>query len=623
MASNQNPGPNLTNAPVVFNTPETTQVTSKLGLLPIELQRKILDNVSRRDILNVAQVKAMSYAARLSLYTTVSLRLAQHEDFGRDINQFMAAGAHNMSLVQNLSILNSKRRRGRGTLGMEEPPHRFDRSGEWKQSGLFTEYANHFNQAMRILFARIPNLRTVRWFHLFKMDYETFAFLFATYVDTLMGIETYTLTGDEVPILPGQPNLTQFPRLRIALYAFQTSGQNKTLNPSVVLLFYRLTQRLSHLVLGDERLVRRVDNTAATRSDPPYAQLSVCEALLPLARAPANFDNFSELDVIGMDITPPLNQPVPLRPAFDLYNLRRLSLVSCVGTESLLDILSMPAPHAIFPYVFTRMRLKEFCIRYEGPTPELKAALERFLTSFTGLELLSVLLDDEPENEMIDHTGFMVAHGQTLKVLVWEVRKLNRHERPFGLEDPVGDKPAFLELLSETCPNLQELGVVLNMRLLYQRGRAIDRISSRRPFAMLRLPYLKTLHCREFFVTKGRLLSTAFVLNATKAIATSFLDWAFHSHGCSSPLELLAVGPLTFRDRWIHNHYSQDYTENPDVGPMFYDVGTYPDNLTGIAHRLNPLLKMRQPHLDIVLDDVEIIRQDYKHTRVFDSYWLR
>lgn len=50
MASNQNPGPNLTDAPVVFNAPETTQVTSKLGLLPIELQRKILDNVRRMEL---------------------------------------------------------------------------------------------------------------------------------------------------------------------------------------------------------------------------------------------------------------------------------------------------------------------------------------------------------------------------------------------------------------------------------------------------------------------------------------------------------------------------------------------------------------------------------------------
>ncbi|EGC48342.1 predicted protein [Histoplasma capsulatum var. duboisii H88] len=622
MASDQNSGQSLAVALGHINTPETTQVTSKLEILPIELQRAILEYVSRRDVLNLAQVRAMSYAARLNIYTSVSLRLAQHEGFIQDVNRFMSAGSRNMSLVQNLSILNSKRRRILGVCSIGAP-YRFGRSGEWRQKRLFTEYSILFNRMMRILFSNTSGLRTVRWFHLFKMDNDTFASLFNTHVDTLMGIETYTLTGDEIPILPGHPSLDQFPRLRIGFSAFQASGCNKILNPSVISLIARLTRRLSHFVLGDERLVLIVDSNATTRSNPPYIQMSLHEVLQPLAEAQVTFGNLSQLDIIGIDMTPLQNQLAPLRPTFDLYNLRRLSLVSCVGTEGLLNVLSMPAPHMMSPYVFSRMRLKEFCIRYEGPTLGLKIALVRFLTSFTGLELLSVLLDDEPENTMIDHTGFMYAHGPTLKVLVWEVRKQNRHERPFGLEDDIRGKPAFLELLSQTCPNLQELSVVLNMRLLYVRGRGFDRIHSRRPYAMLRLPHLKTLHCRDFLMPKGRLLTTAFVIDATKSIATMFLDWAFHFHRFASPLELLAVGPLTFHDRWIQNHYSQDYSANPADGLIFYDVRTCPNNLMGIAHQLNPLLTTRGPYASIELDDVEMVRQHYKHTRVFDSYWLK
>ncbi|OAT12327.1 hypothetical protein BDBG_17657 [Blastomyces gilchristii SLH14081] len=619
MTSNKGSGPNPTNEPMGLNAPETTQVTSGLELLPVELQRAILERVPRRDVLNAARVKAMSYAARLILYTTVSLRLAQHESFIEDINRFVSAGRQNMALVQNLSILNWKKRRAVGS----GHPYRFYRNGEWRRRNLFTQNSNHFNETMRGLFASISNLRTVRWFHLFKMNYETFASLFAMHVDTLMGIETYALTGDEVPILPGSHSLDRFPRLRIALYAPQASGWDNTLNPSMITLLACLTRRLNHLVLGDEGLVISVDRNTAIAPSPPRSQASIYHVLLPLARMPAVFDNFSKLDIIGMDITSPPNQLAPLLPVFDLYNLNRLSLVSCVGTEGFLKALSRPEPQMMFPYVASRMRLKEFCIRYEGPTLELKVALQQFLTSFTGLELLSVLLDDEPEREMMDYTGIILAHGPTLKVLVWDIRKCNRHQRPFCLENPVRGRPAFLELLSETCPNLEELGVVLNMRLLYQRGQDIDRISSHRPFAMVRLPRLKTLHCREFFIQKGRLLSTARVLNATKAIATSFLDRAYYSHNGSSPLELLAVGPLNFHDRWIQNHFSQDYTATPGAGPVFYDISTCPDNLMGLAHRLNPLLRVRQPDLNIELDDVEMIRQDYKHTRVFDSYWVR
>ncbi|OJD27189.1 hypothetical protein ACJ73_01415 [Blastomyces percursus] len=619
MTSNPSSGPNPTNEPMRFNAPKTTQVTSGLELLPVELQRAILERVRRRDVLNAARVKAMSYAARLTLYTTVSLRLAQHERFVEDANRFASAGRQNMALVQNISILNSKKGRAVGN----GHPHRFRRDGEWRRRDLFSQNSKHFNEVMRGFFASIPNLRTVRWFHLFKMDHETFTSLFAMHADTLMGIETYALTGDEVPILPGSHSLDRFPRLRIALYASQVSGWSNALNPSMIALLACLTRRLNHLVLGDERLVISVDRNTTVASSQPHTQASLYEVLYSLARMSATFDNFSNLDIIGMDITSPRNQLVPLRPVFDLYNLNRLSLVSCVGTEGFLKALSRPSPQMMFPYVASRMRLKEFCIRYEGPTPELKASLQQFLTSFTGLELLSVLLDDEPEHEMMDHTGIMLAHGPTLKVLVWDIRKRNRHGRPFCLENPVRGGPSFLEFLSETCPNLEELGVVLNMRLLYQRGQGIDRISSHRPFAMLRLPRLKTLHCREFFIQKGRLLSTAHILNATKAIATSFLDWAYYSHNGSSPLELLAVGPLNFHARWIQNHFSEDYTATPSAGPLFYDISTYPDNLMGIAHRLNPLLRVRQPDLDIELDDVEMVRQDYKHTRVFDSYWVR
>ncbi|PGH06605.1 hypothetical protein GX51_02232 [Blastomyces parvus] len=622
MTSNQSSGQIPTNASVGLNNPGTAQVTSKLGLLPVELQRAILERIPRRDVLNAARVKAISYAARLTLYTTVSLRLAQHEGFIEDVDRFVSAGLQNMALVQNISILNSKTRRAVSNID-NGAPYRFWRDGEWREGGLFTHNANLFNHLMRGLFASIPNLRTVRWFHLFKMDNETFASLFAMHVDRLMGIETYTVTGDEVPILPGRYSLDRFPRLRIALYAFKTSGVRKTLNPTITALLASLTRRLNHLVLGDERLVLSADMNAAIVSAAPYTQVSLYGVLLPLTGAPVRLDNLSKLDIIGMDIASPQILLAPMRSVFDLYNLNRLSLISCVGTERLLKLLSKPAPHMMFPYVDSRMRLKEFCIRYEGPTLELKAALVQFLTSFTGLELLSVLLDDDPGIEVMDHTGIMFTHGPTLKVLVWEIRKRNRTERPFSLETPVGGRPAFLELLSETCPNLQELGVVLNMRLLYQRGQGIGRISSRRPFAMLRLPHLKTLHCRDVFIHKGRLLSTAHVLNATKAIATSFLDWAYYFHDASSPLELLAVGPLSFHDRWILNHYSQDYTTTPDAGPIFYDVSTCPDNLMGIAHRLNPLLKVRQPYRTIELDDVEMVRQDYKHTRVFDSYWLR
>ncbi|EEH41323.1 hypothetical protein PAAG_03609 [Paracoccidioides lutzii Pb01] len=654
MASNLDSGVGFASSLVPLGTPASPQSTLTFEGMPLDVQRIIMDNVSRQDILNMARVKALSSAARLCLYTTVSLRLAQHEGFIEDLNRFKAAGWHNLALVQNISILNSKRRRRDPRTGQVLPHYRFNRFGNWVGKDLWTTNSEVFNQEIRSLLVNIPNLRSVRWFHVFKMSHETFAAIFTAHINTLSSLETNTLTGSEVAILPWRPNLVQSLPLSIGLHNLKIVGRNGTLNSSLLNFLTRLAPRFDHLVLGDELLLHTLDDAWGGRPHRVYEKPSVGDVLRLLAGATNTLENLSKLDVIGMevarapnqqatdaaltlmslqeihgsaiDVTLFLDQGVPLRPTIDLYNLRRLSLISCTGTEGLLTVLSLPAPHTTLPYVQTRMRLKEFCIRHEFRQRGIKTALENFLLSFRGLELLSILLDGVTCRinpiEVPNHEMFMDVHGPTLKVLVWEIRK-HQGNTPVDVEDSISGESSFLEYLSETCPNLQELGLVLNMKLLHRRGLAMRRIASHTPYSMLRLPHLKTLHCRDIFITQGRLSTPGFIVNATKSIATAFLDWGFHIHGGASSLELLAVGPMHTRDRWIQNHIRQDYTHRPEAGPIFYDVRTYPDNLTGVSHLLNPLLKTRQPNGEIVLDEVENIRQHYKYTRVFDSYWLR
>ncbi|PGH14396.1 hypothetical protein AJ79_03038 [Helicocarpus griseus UAMH5409] len=592
--------------------------TSRFEQLPFDILRIVVAYIPRRDLPNAARIKVLSDAARLRLYTNVSLRLAQHEDCFDELRLFDAAGPRNMALIQNISILNSKRASQQVQGDIESKSYSFDNYGEWKQRKIYEDFIKRFNSTLQRLLADIPSLRTIRWFHTFSMNHETLASLFRDHLTTLVGIEADRIAGHQLPLFPDQADLPLSPQLKIAIHSVDTMGLEGALSPPLSSVFVRLAERLNHIVLGDERSTYILGIAFATNQDKPRP--SLYKALQPLPEEPRFFKNLSKLDIIGLNIGSRPFQSIHLGSFINLYSLRRLSLISCVGTKGLLNMLSAPSSQTTISHGSAQMQLKEFCIRYERPTPGVKKALQQFLVSFNGLELLSVLLDGELEDETIDHTGFMSAHGPTLKTLVWEVRR-DRQKRSFSLEDSVGGRPAFFTLLSEKCPNLQELSVPINMRL-HIRGNGVDRIRSDGPFAMLRLPNLKTLHCRESFVPKGR-LTAAFVVSATKALATSFLDWGTHSQGCSPPLELLAIGPLTLHDRWIQNCRYHDYTVRPDSGPIFYDVSRCTDNVLGISHLLNPLARPTEPRGEVVLDDVEQIRQDYKHTRVFDSYWLR
>ncbi|KAK2781870.1 hypothetical protein FQN52_009054 [Onygenales sp. PD_12] len=595
--------------------PAAAQTVSILERFPLDVQRAILDYVPRKDLPNLARVKAISFAARLHLYRTVQLRVAQHEGFVRDLDYFLKAGKENLAMVENISILNSTRRQCSRSIG-----HSWNRDGSWKEREEYMENVNEFNDKILIILRYSRNLQSVRWFHTFKMKQSTFSMIIALSTRTLTNIETHGLIIDDHPPSTPLSGLPDIPRLKISLHTAATTRHCGVLTPELTSIFTQQASNITHLVIGNESdIIRTANSWIATRNIPPD-RTPIYQLLQPRGASIAEFRNVQKLGLIGLRVIPLLNPPDPviLRPALDLYRLHSLSLDSCVGIETLLGGLSRSARDSDRPYAQTRLKLKEFRVRAENPSQTIKTALERFLASFKGLKLLSVLLDGT--DEMIDHATVMAAHGGTLKVLVWEGRRSLRSNH-IDLEHSIDGTPAFLTLLSETCPNIEELSVVLNMRTLYLRNQG--RLYCPCPYMMLQLPRLKTLHCRDFLVPNSRSLLPEYAIHANRMVATSFLDWGTHAHFGLSKLELLAVGPINFHDRWVQNHHSHDYSVHPERGPIFYDVRTMQDNLMDIAHCLNPLVKVRARTNDIVPNDVEEIKREYRHTRVFESYWLR
>lgn len=365
--------------------------------------------------------------------------------------------------------------------------------------------------------------------------------------------------------------------------------------------------KFNKLVLGDERWT-----WASGRADGPHKPYFEQMPLLRLLRGFMEIGGLSslhQLDLIGVKVT----GSVPEDSLLDFYRLTRLSLESCPGTSDLLAVLTRNAD---------RVKLKELKIREEKVPLEVMRNLEVFLSSFTGLELLSVLLDNA--SETMNYRGFMQSHGATLKVLVWECRKRNRTLAPFDLETSSDDGPAFIEELCKTCTKLEELSIALDMRLQYENTIKCNRIKSLLPFQVLTLPNLKTFHSRILPSASRLGVSREFVMQANKAIVSMYISWGYFTLGTKCNLELVAVGSPSYSDRWLQSHTMRAYEENTTIAtPIFFDVGITQDSDLLNKHKLSCIGKFNQAKKSFVCDGLDEIKESYAYTRVFDSYWLR
>ena len=92
----------------------------------------------------------------------------------------------------------------------------------------------------------------------------------------------------------------------------------------------------------------------------------------------------------------------------------------------------------------------------------LLQVVERFLSSFVGLEHLSIIMGGKGVSSLkwLKPRCFIKGHGRSLKTLVWEGRQRFRSKWDVDNVVPLRSDANFQELddICEGCPNLMELG---------------------------------------------------------------------------------------------------------------------------------------------------------------------
>ncbi|PGH10762.1 hypothetical protein AJ80_07412 [Polytolypa hystricis UAMH7299] len=581
---------------------------------PVEILLAIFKLLGPSDLGKMMVVsKAFTHAVPICLYKCVKLRVSEI-NLEEELHLFMGARADNLRLVEEFSLLNTTRGRiCTSSAGWAS-------NGMWKQLNTYLHWATVLNERVVELVDKLgPNLHTLRWDHTFRMFYSTLAELLNKrpnlihiHANEMMGrpFEISSKAGTALTAL-------ELRTIHVSARHISTSG----ISPAASVLVMRSGKNLKRLVLGNERwaLTSKNMTTDFLADDGAKRIAPLDEIMKRISRGRNVLPSLSHLDLIAVQVSPSSPGAVDLCHTFDFNRLTRLSLESCRGTEALLLNLAIPDSPVT-------LNLKEFRIRHEAPSEKLLPALETFLSSFTGLELLSVLLDKT--ERMIDHKGFMRAHGPTLKVLVWEGRKTNKTLVPISLEvkrehnDP---SEPFLVDLGLHCRNLRELSIPLNMRLPFETGIKAWRVLIGLPFQLLALPHLKTLHGRFLPFPRRNVVSTIFVVNANKSVATEYLDWGYHKLGRKPNLDLVALGAPTYNDRYLQDYGASDYRKMNILPPLFYDVQVVSNNLTGHNHFLNPLGERNGNggNTDFIPASIDTIRETYPHTRVFESYWLK
>lgn len=360
---------------------------------------------------------------------------------------------------------------------------------------------------------------------------------------------------------------------------------------------------LKALRFGQEKAL--VDRYRLGRSGFQEQTVQPLESLLTIVRF-QEMQKLEELCLYGLNLSPLfLGSP---NPTSFIFGLKRLTLESCSGTAELLHSLVATFYEAQTSSSLNKRapQLKHFLLRHEAPSTQLKTALSRFLSSFTGLETLSLLLENAT---FLDRPcSFLPNHGVTLKTLVLECRIQPRENlgldtsRPFGAgaytqvlwQDTIED-------ICQLCPNLEELGTGFPWN---------DEIVRLRKTSLPTLKKLKTIHIRNF--PECTHLSQLGDYSIREYVS-KFIEWVFPSlvGGARPALEVLALGPTLYETRWRSNPSRR---QPPEFLRTHYFCLDWAKTRFG---RWGPMVTNVSEHY------MEEIRDQKPLAGVFEQVWLR
>ncbi|KAI9878821.1 MAG: hypothetical protein M1830_010390 [Pleopsidium flavum] len=298
---------------------------------------------------------------------------------------------------------------------------------------------------------------------------------------------------------------------------------------------------------------------------------------------------------------------------FQLNNLKKLGLESCWGSTAFLSVLiqffSSITAKSAQGRSQTSPLLKSFTFRHEQPTPEMIDNLEKFFSSSSGLEEVSVLLDNT--NKMLHPRCFCTHHGPSLKALIWEGREAPRTAMNVDTSIITGGSPSnitYLDEICKNCPNLIELGIPIwwkgNLKLFVCK-----------PLA--RLCHLRTLYIRNPPLKQRDDVDSTIMQNFTDVAAAQIIQClADVTRHYEDPLkiQLFVIGVTTYRDMLSIPYTTLEATGRARtyLQPIFFHVDYHRD----ILGCPRPLLTK------IGKKTVKGVRDYTSNMRSFKTHWL-
>ena len=174
------------------------------------------------------------------------------------------------------------------------------------------------------------------------------------------------------------------------------------------------------------------------------------------------------LGLYGLNFVNVVEGAIGLQIDFD--SMTSLRLESCSGLNEAFTILT--GYDASQNAALNALQLKSFFVRHEGVDQAFAQHLTAFLTSFTGLRHLCLLL--EGHHQAMSKAPVLNKHGKTLQTLVWDERRRPRKDTN---EDTslilTGNN---LSLISQECPDLKALGLPIRWKKSPASLRAVKNI---------------------------------------------------------------------------------------------------------------------------------------------------
>lgn len=259
--------------------------------------------------------------------------------------------------------------------------------------------------------------------------------------------------------------------------------------------------------------------------------------------------SLKSLELSGLNIADIVGRGV-LGFQIDIKILTALELKSCSGLNEALTVLVGRDASTLSAF-----KLASFSLRHEEENPAFAQNLTVFLTSFTGLKHLRLLI--EGQRRALNKGPILEMHGKTLQTLVWDERSGPR--KGTNTDTALFLNSNNLNLVSQKCPELTALGLCIrwgppaSCKSATAYPQNLERISRR-------LPNLRTLHLRNLPTTNltETYLPVDYLVRGT---ACKVLDRYADSKSLNRQKSLvtIALGASLYQDTVIgSNHFSSD-----------------------------------------------------------------